>query len=89
MGEAAIILNDNTAQDSEDIGVSRSHYQAYNPQKEAKRQVLYPVTWIVDQDHKVTQIGAYDETGGSTNTCKGAQCQNKKDAAVNEFKDEL
>ena len=71
---------------------SLDHYKAYSPEKEAERLSNYPDTWVVDQSHNVTHLGASEEvisSNASTSstaqsadeTCKGKNCVNRTDSS--------
>lgn len=62
---------------------SLNHYKAYSPEKEAERHSNYPETWVVDQSHRVTHLGASEEVILSKSTddsCKGKNCSNRTDS---------
>ena len=40
---------------------SYNHFTNYEPWKEEKKRRDYPVTWIVDQNHKVTKLSANED----------------------------
>ena len=66
--------------------LSLSSYTTFEPSKESTMLQNYPVTWTVDQDHKVTRMGAgaFEDSQGNVsdgaesnnanNTCKGKGC---------------